>query len=461
MTVFSCPACGVEITRPVELLDRPPPPPEELLGGDGAHWVPVGRYLKDSHPYEEWVTMEGGPIVNEADLVNTRPDKQRWAGCCGPTTGFGPNLLCANGHHVGTVVADCTDLHGVWLTLPPAFTLVADQVRTTGLVSWGDEVVVLGQRPMTWSEPLGGRRQIYLVSLDQSSAAPLVLPPGLSGLSVASSDTPLALCRDEAGRLVLVEQRDGSWSSRPVPQMSGPPGDSLELAADEGSIVVLGYHAISRLRDGRWTSIDLLPPPLPPGLVSTLIPDHLLLVGDDLYLGYDCGEWGGAVLVLNVSTGAWRTPPVPDWGPVTGLAIGPDRKAWVTMGLAHLGTRAGALGVISADSFEARVTVGPDREEPRRSVAVDQDGRAVALPGDGFYGLAFDESGRLHVLTELSGVLRQDPNGWALLTPAWPGEIGVNGLALHGRVAVISTAASGVLLWDLVSGKNRAVNLGN
>ena len=72
--VFACGACGVEVTRDLELLDPPPKPPEELVGHDGDNWVPVGRYLRDAGPWKDWTQHRlEGPIVNEADLLNTLP----------------------------------------------------------------------------------------------------------------------------------------------------------------------------------------------------------------------------------------------------------------------------------------------------------------------------------------------------------------------------------------------------
>lgn len=44
-----------------------------------------------------------------------------------------------------------------------------------------------------------------------------------------------------------------------------------------------------------------------PGLWAPRVPDHLLLVGHELYLGYDAGEWGGAIVSLHAPTGSWRS----------------------------------------------------------------------------------------------------------------------------------------------------------
>lgn len=111
--VFACPTCGVAITRPVELLDPPPAIPNESLGGGGADWVPVGRWLLASGSED----LDGGPIVNEQDLEGTRPHADGWRsiGCCGPDGSNGPNIVCLNGHDVATRFADCYQTHGACL----------------------------------------------------------------------------------------------------------------------------------------------------------------------------------------------------------------------------------------------------------------------------------------------------------------------------------------------------------
>jgi len=122
VAAFACSACGLEITRDLEVLEEPPDPPEELLGHSGDDWVPAGRYLRDAGPWTNLAEVEAGPIVNEADLVNTlaHSDRARWTdGCCGTAGLFGPNVVCMNGHEVATKIYDCYTLNGIWL-LPGA-----------------------------------------------------------------------------------------------------------------------------------------------------------------------------------------------------------------------------------------------------------------------------------------------------------------------------------------------------
>jgi hypothetical protein len=56
-------------------------------------------------------------IVNIADLVSIRrhPDFRRLNGCCGLDGCDGPNLVCTNGHEIGTEKSDCWTPHAAVL----------------------------------------------------------------------------------------------------------------------------------------------------------------------------------------------------------------------------------------------------------------------------------------------------------------------------------------------------------
>jgi hypothetical protein len=85
---------------------------------------------------------------------------------------------------------------------------------------------------------------------------------------------------------------------------------------------------------------------------------------------------------------------------------------------------------------------------------------ADTLPAQGFSDLAFDEWGTLHVLTDSAGVFHHDSDGrWTPVTGQWPTPLAATGLRLRSGLAVVSTVANGVLLWDLLSGDVRMVPL--
>jgi len=66
---------------------------------------------------QEYWSAAGRVLVNLADLVGTKhhPDYRRRAGCCGLDGLDGPNLVCSNGHEVGTEKSDCWMPHAAVL----------------------------------------------------------------------------------------------------------------------------------------------------------------------------------------------------------------------------------------------------------------------------------------------------------------------------------------------------------
>jgi len=66
---------------------------------------------------KEFWDAQGRFVVNLADLVGTRPspDGRRLSGCCGRDGLDGPNLVCVNGHEVGTEKSDCWMPHAAVL----------------------------------------------------------------------------------------------------------------------------------------------------------------------------------------------------------------------------------------------------------------------------------------------------------------------------------------------------------
>ena len=108
--IFACPQCGVQLTAPVSEL-----PTSERVLDDGEQAVPTGFFAFSNDDY--WTGSTGCAVVNLNDLQNTRyhPDSSRHNGCCGRDGCDGPNLLCSNGHEIGTERSDCWMAHGVVL----------------------------------------------------------------------------------------------------------------------------------------------------------------------------------------------------------------------------------------------------------------------------------------------------------------------------------------------------------
>jgi hypothetical protein len=107
---FECPICKAAITRPLLPLG----PDQQLCLENGKAAVPEGFFGVKTR--EQW-SAKGSTLVNLSDLVGTHhhPDVHRLAGCCGLDGMDGPNLLCANGHEIGTEKSDCWMPHAAVL----------------------------------------------------------------------------------------------------------------------------------------------------------------------------------------------------------------------------------------------------------------------------------------------------------------------------------------------------------
>ncbi|WP_332897941.1 hypothetical protein [Haladaptatus sp. CMSO5] len=119
MTRFVCASCGSRLTTAVEtltdtarLFDRDTASFDETAG---TAYLPEGVYFvatETTNPREYDV---GNFIVNIQSAPGTvmSNNHSRTAGCCGLDGLDGPNVVCENGHEVGTQRSDCWTLHYV------------------------------------------------------------------------------------------------------------------------------------------------------------------------------------------------------------------------------------------------------------------------------------------------------------------------------------------------------------
>ena len=107
---FECPVCRAVITRPLTSL----PNDQSICLDDGKPAIPEGFFSTINS--EEW-RVSGTVVVNLRDLVGTKhhPDFRRLNGCCGLDGLDGPNLVCPNGHEIGTEKSDCWMSHAAVL----------------------------------------------------------------------------------------------------------------------------------------------------------------------------------------------------------------------------------------------------------------------------------------------------------------------------------------------------------
>jgi hypothetical protein len=216
-------------------------------------------------------------------------------------------------------------------------------------------------------------------------------------------------------------------------------------------MVLLLNEVLFHRGPGGWEAVPIKPPPsLMPVPVRREQADHALLAGGALYLGYDRGEWGGALLALDVLTGRCaRMKLRAGWGlPIRDLRSGPGTALWVVEGLAHLSGREGRLSRSEGKGW-------------RTLCSSSREGRvAWDLSPACLDAVDFDGKGRLVLLSGDLGLVRLDGNRWTRLTPDWPRFAFVSCLHVTpAGVAVVGLYDAGVLLIDLKSRLARRVAL--
>lgn len=105
--IFLCKECGIEISREV----RPLADTSSLVFEEKKDYVPEGWFTVIDNDKDPYVLPKGHYVLNIKDVINTRHHKDRLDGCCGIAGSDKPNVLCLNGHEVGTQYSDCWSAH--------------------------------------------------------------------------------------------------------------------------------------------------------------------------------------------------------------------------------------------------------------------------------------------------------------------------------------------------------------
>lgn len=117
MAEIRCRKCRSPVTPALRLLDAVPArtidDKEELMKVGETAFAHSTRTLGDT---VDRYALSHGLIVNTADLLKTTCYSSSY-GCCGYDAHQGPNLLCRNGHLIGSFVDDCCSAHFAHLTL--------------------------------------------------------------------------------------------------------------------------------------------------------------------------------------------------------------------------------------------------------------------------------------------------------------------------------------------------------
>jgi hypothetical protein len=363
-----------------------------------------------------------------------------WAGIIAPLLACGAGGDATSSASAGKPTAPAPSAPAHALASPPAAAtetatmldttlLVRDQPRTGGIALWGDVVVVRSWPPRALDLATGTTRDIGLPGAGD-----------ILGLATAGG-VRFALRGAVGGKLALYERAGEAWAERALPPELTYDGKTPLVLEGDGDRLVLWTPVRLFLRaGGTWKASAVeAPPPELRGFAT-----HHIVVGHRLYLGTNKGEWGGVLASLDLASGRWRAEGT-ETDPVTGLAVDPAGRLWVSRGQSHLGIDAGTLHVLEGDVWRRTTfSVGKLRDDEPLS------------PGDwnlgdtSFDGVGFGPDGRVYLLTGRLGLVTRDARGGG-----WRPALGFSafayttGLVIAGTTAVISTFDAGVIAWGL------------
>ncbi|WP_225766486.1 hypothetical protein [Inquilinus sp. Marseille-Q2685] len=196
------------------------------------------------------------------------------------------------------------------------------------------------------------------------------------------------------GTFVVSKWAGGAFEDSAPLRLSEMP-TALAISQD-GSRLVVSPSRISNLPGGsrRWTSRKLKGPAEPLHPPST---PAIAMIGDDLYLGFNFGEFGGGLRKVSLSTGVARNivykygqTPCQGCEPITGIIADPASPdcILISAGLIHMMSW-GRISQICGDratvKFEKTFTVDWGRKSIEMTVPFF--GIAAAPPG-GFWAIA-------------------------------------------------------------------------
>ena len=316
--------------------------------------------------------------------------------------------------------------------------LQQDQPRIHRLFAWGDQLIVHADG-------------FYALDIARARLERVTLPGSVSILDLAAIDARRAaiLSRDASGLYLL----QGSLQSAARIEVSEALRHSqkvLRVFASSATVGVWGGDTLFIERGGHnvFRALQLPVSPvsmggLPLSMSEPLASDPVLVTDSTLFVGYDRGEWGGALFSTNLSTGQVESLGIKF--PVTDLKIDPAGRLWLTGGLAH-GCRRSGYVWRRADRVWSTILATDNhcRENVSEGLA------PWPLPVDPIESIAFDRAGVPYVLSGRLGVVRYDAGAWTPVAPFWPSQepVAVRGLQiLSDSTFVIATRDGGVLLW--------------
>ncbi|MFO0550564.1 MAG: hypothetical protein U0271_19370 [Polyangiaceae bacterium] len=318
--------------------------------------------------------------------------------------------------------------------------LVRDQPTNSGLVRWDGGVAVRTNPPRRLD--LGAKRSTEITVDGADSVRSLATWQDKPiALVTKGADYLLAVKDDKGFRTIELPAaiRDASPSPRPRPTpllAAGPRWIALQL----GSSI--------HLYDGAAWSIVSLAGVRETPATTGLYANSAAFSGETLYLAFDRGEWGGALLAVDLKTGVATNVPGPEL-PLRDLSFDPSGALWAVRGLAHLGLREGELRVLRDGRWA--IVAASERSDP--------SGDVPSVVPTAFDAIAFDAAGTPLLLSGAKGVLRRADKDWEPLVSPWPEFVYVNDLELSGSTLIIATYDAGVLAVDLANARASRITL--
>jgi hypothetical protein len=170
-----------------------------------------------------------------------------------------------------------------------------------------------------------------------------------------------------------------------------------------------------------------------------------------VYVGRNCGEFGGGLYALNLSTGKWRKEKSFFLKPVTDVLVGPDKALWVVCGLSHLGSISGRLSQITEKGVLDLLNVSGFFE--RR----EADSSWTHAPAS-FAALSFNERREPLLLTEHLGIMVKRGDQWERLTSKWLYHAYLTSLlVINSEQYLIGTFDAGLLFLDTRQNKEKII----
>jgi hypothetical protein len=340
-----------------------------------------------------------------------------------------------------------------------------DQQEAQDVHLWGKSWVSTSNRKHSnFVEPHKRYHELDLAKM----VAHELLPPNdaeIVAIATGAQNQQLALVRDSSG--VLMFAKNGKkWKPIKIPkELRASQAIFFHFESDGDELLIVTQDALWHRLEGTWQTLPLGTEGPPYAKISNWT--SVALMGSTLYLGFSRGEWGGGIATLDLTSRTWTKAPTIDEMerelPVHGFRQDPSGALWVFEGMRHRTTHDASVRVLKQDGWEDLV---------RFSSLFDYNTQADIVsnrknwdePPMAFLDLAFDATGRIHLLTVDLGILRYEQGKWLRLTQKWfdfshpvteyrtgspPREL----LFVDDHTALMPAAEFGVLLWDLKSEK--------